>query len=121
MLTILYGTTPARAYFRSDGRLLSVSLDTDPGTGSMHFQRISPTVVEIVGGDPDDIRRAAAIYAATADYLTPGPPADRLRAESVRLAELGGLDTSSSASRQYYVDTGEFLPAGDADQIGADR
>lgn len=84
-LRLDYGNVPATARFDRSGRFLSVDLDRDPGIGSMHFGRISPTTVHVTGGDVDDIRRVAAAYRDALRYLSPGSGRDRHTAEAERL------------------------------------
>lgn len=90
MLRLIYGNVPASARFDSSGRYLFVDLDRDPGVGSMHYGRISPTTVHVTGGDVDDIRRAAAAYRDALRYLSPGTGRDRHAAEADRLELLAG-------------------------------
>jgi hypothetical protein len=52
--------------------------------------------------------------------LAPAPAAaDRSPGQDIAAAADGGVDTSSSASRQHYIDTGAYLPAGAAAAAGS--
>lgn len=87
-----YGSSPATFRFEGDRDSLSVTLERDPGAGSMFYTRISPQVVTVEAGDVDDIRRTARILADGVRWITPAGAGlatiARLRAESTRLAQL---------------------------------
>lgn len=110
-LRVMYGNAPATARFDGARRWLTVSLDTDPGTGSMVQTRISPTVVGVVSGTREDVATAAAIYRNAVRYLTPGPTAERLTREAGRLELLAGVDRWAGAGCTCPGDCACRMPA----------
>ncbi len=106
-MRVTYGGKPAAARFDGAGRWLSVDLDSDPGSGSMSFHRISPTVVDIVSGHPVDLAHAAAAMRQSARFLTPGVPAvARLEAAARDLEDIvaAGPCPGCGGDRRLEVD-----------------
>jgi hypothetical protein len=69
------------------------------------MRRVAPFLDQPPAHPGEHVARPPLV-AAPAPTSSPGPSAQETAA-----AEQAGVDTSSSASRQHYIDTGTYLPA----------